>query len=116
MLNFEANHNTDDYSTDAEALSAYQNALLNLKNFTAFRGRLYQRDRATQLAYTWAGDLTLAQNASAMANGEEQLAVDWGTNKINITSTPDFYYATTDQQWNHSYVSVDLMIDEEMFC
>ena len=50
-----------------------------------------------------------------MANGEEQLTVEWGTNQFNITSTPDFYYATTDQQWNHSYMSVDLVVDEEMF-
>lgn len=83
MLNFEANHDSglySDYADEASRLSAYSDALLNLKNFTTFRGRLYQRDRATQLTYTLASNLTLTQNASAMANGEERLTVDWGTN------------------------------------
>lgn len=50
MLNFEANHDSgvySDYADEAARLAAYQTALLNIKNFTTFRGRLYQRDRAT---------------------------------------------------------------------
>ena len=99
MLNFETNYDSgvySDYTDEASRLSAYSNALLNIKNFTKYRGRLYQRDRASELTYSLASNFTLTQIASTIANGVERLTVDWGTNQFNITSTPDIYYALTD--------------------
>ena len=75
-LSFEANSDQGIYSgykDESARLKAYSDAMLNIKNFTSFRGRVFKRNFKTEISYTNEKNISMEFKEHKSVSGSETL-------------------------------------------